>query len=120
MTSVAILPVEAASGETEYQAVSGRSRTVGRTAGEALDAMTAMLTTNESGTLLVLQQFRPDAFFTASQQSRLQELMSRWRELRDHGDELSLAEHTELEELVAAETDAARLRAGEMIRELQP
>lgn len=53
MTSVAILPVETASGETEYQAVSGPKRTVGRTAGEALDAMTAILTTNESGTLLV-------------------------------------------------------------------
>lgn len=120
MTSVAILPVEAASGETEYQAVSGRRRTVGRTAGEALDAMTAILTTNECGTLLVLQQFRPDAFFTSSQKNRLQELMLRWRESRDHGDELCLAEQTELEGLVAAETDGARLRADEMIRDLQP
>lgn len=82
--------------------------------------MTAILTTNESGTLLVLQQFRPDPFFTAEQQSRLQDLMSRWREARDRDGEMLPAEQAELEALVAAETVAAGHRAAELNRDVRP
>lgn len=32
----------------------------------------------ESGTLLVVQQMRPDRFFTEEQQCRLADLMARW------------------------------------------
>jgi len=37
----------------------------------------------EAGTLVVVQQLRPDHYFTAEQQKRLEELMMRWRKARD-------------------------------------
>lgn len=36
----------------------------------------------ESGTLLVVQQMRPDRFFTEEQQCRLADLMARWRAIK--------------------------------------
>jgi hypothetical protein len=82
MTTVAILP-EATEAGTTYRAVAGEKQSVGRTAGEALDALTAQLSDEEAGTLVVVQNLRPDRFFTAAQQDRLSELMSRWRTARD-------------------------------------
>ena len=54
---------------------------------------------------------RPDGFFTEEQQRRLEELMSRWRELRDGGGSLTNDEQAELESLVDAELEAACHRA---------
>ena len=44
-----------------------------------MDALAAQLDQSEAGTLIVVQQMRPDRFFTADQQQRLDELMVRWR-----------------------------------------
>ena len=67
----------------DYRAVAGRRQSVGKTPGEALDAMTAQLSSDEAGALVVIQNLRPDTYFTAEQHRRLNELMTLWREARD-------------------------------------
>jgi hypothetical protein len=111
MTRVAILPIPTETGVVSYCAVAGDKHSQDRTAGEALDALTAQLSKDESGTLVVVQSLRPDRFFSASQQRRLSELMARWRGARDQGESLSADEQLELQALVEAELRATRDRA---------
>jgi hypothetical protein len=85
----------------------------------ALDALTAQLGDDETGMVVILQSLRPDGFFTAAQQHRLEELMTRWRTARDSGDGLAEQEQAELQSLVEAELDAARRRAEVAVREIQ-
>ena len=82
MTKVAILPVPSETGDISYCAVAGDKRSQGKTAGEALDALTPQLSVAESGTLIIVQNLSPDRFFTEEQQQRLGELMARWRDAR--------------------------------------
>ena len=77
MTTITILPDNPGSPTTGYRAVAGDLQSVGPTAGQALDALAAQLNETEAGTLAVVQQLRPDSYFTAQQQQRLEELMSR-------------------------------------------
>jgi hypothetical protein len=91
---------------------------VGKTPGEALDSLTELLGEDEAGTLVIVQHLGPDRFFTADQQRRLAQLMELWRDKRDADSQLSPAEQAELEALVDAETDAARLRAEAALAEL--
>lgn len=111
MTSVAILPTAGHQGEVSYDAVAGDRRTHGRTAGEALDAMAAQLPEEAANTLIIVQYGRPDAFFTATQQGRLAELMERWRAARECDDTLPVQEQVELESLIAAEVTASARRS---------
>src|SRR5690348_6528167 len=55
MTTVAILPESTGKDGPTYRAVAGNLQSVGRTAGEALDALTAQLSEEESGTLIIVQ-----------------------------------------------------------------
>ena len=64
MTTIAIVPDTLNGRPTTFRAVAGRRQSVGRTPGEALDALTAQLTAEEAGTLLVVQHLQADAFFT--------------------------------------------------------
>lgn len=57
--------------------------------------------------LLVIQNFRPDTFFSADQQERLSELMRLWRSARDRGQELLPEQQAQLDDLVEAELRAA-------------
>jgi len=111
MTQVAILPEISTKGDTMYRAVSGARQAVVRTAGGALDALTAQLSPEESGTLVVVQNHRPDEFFTAQQQRRLEELMQRWRTARETGKQLPDSEQAELSALIDAEVQASGERA---------
>jgi hypothetical protein len=102
-----------------YRAVAGAHQAVAKTAGAALDALTAQLPREETGTLVVVQNHRPDRFFTAQQQQRLEELMRRWRGARDAGGEpLSKSEQIELEALVNAEVEASGQRAAAALADL--
>jgi hypothetical protein len=76
-----------------------------------LDALTAQLSADEASTLIIGQSLRPDRFFTAAQQQRLDALMARWRTLRDQGATLPADEQAELEALIAAELQASAARA---------
>lgn len=118
MTTVAILPISDASGKKIYRAIAGDKQSTGRTAGEALDALTAQLEDEEFSTLLVLQSFRPDWFFSAQQQQRLAELMSLWRTARDRGQELTPVEQAELDSLVEAELKAATARSAALLQQI--
>ena len=119
MTKVAILPEPTDRGATTYRAIAGVRQSVGKTAGEALDALTAALPESESGTLVIVQHCRPDGFFTAQQQERLKHLMAGWRAARDASTSLPPAEQAELDALIETEVRAASERAAAMLRELE-
>ncbi len=111
MTTISILPEPTDASPTNYRAVAGELQSVGNTVGEALDALRAKLNEPESTTLVVVQLLCPDPFFTAQQQQRLQELMTRWRAARDARSALPSGEQAELDVLVEAEVRAAGQRA---------
>ena len=111
MTKVAILPIPTEQGDLSYRAIAGEKHAQGKTAGEALDALTAQLSADEASTLIIVQSLHPDRFFTAAQQQRLATLMVRWRTTRDQGTTLPADEHTELEALIDAELQASAARA---------
>lgn len=67
--------------------------------GEALDALAAEWEDNVQETVVFIQRFRPDAYFTAEQYHRMQELRSRHATL-------TAPERAELEALIDAELDA--------------
>jgi len=114
MTNVAILPVTTDHGNKTYHAIAGTKHSFGATAGAALDALTAQLTADEASTLVIVQSFRPDQWFTAAQQQRLDQLMTRWRTARDHNQSLPPAEQAELDALIDAELQAATQRAASL------
>jgi hypothetical protein len=114
MTKVAILPVTTDQGDMAYRAIAGAKQSSGATAGAALDALTAQLSADETSTLIIVQSLRPDQFFTAAQQQRLDQLMSRWRAARDQGTLLPEPEQAELEALIEAELHAATQRAASL------
>jgi hypothetical protein len=114
MTSIAILPVPGKQGGVAFEAVAGTQRSEGRTAGEALDALTAQFPEDTGSTVVVVQYGRPDRFFTAAQQQRLAELMERWRSARDRGEVLEEAEQAELDALIDAELAGSGARAAAM------
>jgi hypothetical protein len=120
MTTIAIVPENPGSPTTNYRAVAGANQATGKTAGAALDALTAQLGELDSTTLVVLQQARPDRFFTAEQQKRLEELMARWRTARDAGRSLPPEEQAELDALVLAELQAATERAKALLQAATP
>ncbi|MEM9220238.1 MAG: hypothetical protein AAGD25_38675 [Cyanobacteria bacterium P01_F01_bin.150] len=110
MNTVAILPITEPNGETSYQATSGTTQSVGKTAGQALDALVAQLDEPAFKGVLVMQSFRPDTLFTQAQQTRLSELMTLWRDARDQGKELLPKQQAELDRLVELELQAATAR----------
>lgn len=111
MTTITILPEEA----DTYRALAGDKQSTGRTAGEALDALTSQLDEDARGTLIIVQNRRADSFFTQGQQARLTEL-TQLRQTRS----LSTIEETELETLVEAELDGARRWAEALHGALNP
>ncbi len=118
MTTVAILPISSINGEKSYRAIAGDKQWVGKTAGQALDGLTAQLGETDFSALLVIQSFRPDPFFSAEQQKRLSELMSLWRVARDRGQALLPEQQAELDTLVDAELRAATTRTAALIQQL--
>jgi len=116
--TVAILPVSDANGEKLYRAIAGDKQSTGKTAGEALDALTAQLEGDEFSTLLIIQSFRPDWFFSAQQQQRLSNLMNLWRTARDEGQTLPPEQQSELDSLVEAELKAATARTAALVQQL--
>ena len=119
MTKVAILPEPSEHGNTVYRAVAGTRQAVAKTPGGALDALAAQLPLETSGTLVVVQNHRPDRFFTREQQERLEALMQRWRTARDSGKPLASEEDEELKRLVEAEVQASGERAAAALAGLE-
>ncbi len=105
------ISIVADSEEKRFRAISGNRQSVGKTMGEALDALAAQLSDSEAGTLVFIQKRIPDHFFTAAQHDRMEELRQRRRTLTQ--DELR-----ELEDLVNAEIDATVSRTDALIRHI--
>ncbi len=118
MTKVAISPVQTEDGHVSFNAISGNKHTNGRTVGEALDALNEQLDDNERGTLIIIQNYRPDNFFGIEQQERLGLLMELWRNARDTGNEIPSEKQKELDSLVELELLASAKRAKKLNNEL--
>jgi len=111
--TITIVP-EAATDDGPFRARNGSREATGATVGAALDALTAQLSEADddtSGTLVLIQRFRPDRFFTSEQRERLALLMQTWRTARDSGATLPPNEQAELEALVQAELGGMAARA---------
>src|SRR5437016_3173679 len=112
MTAVAILREETKPGaKPRYRAVagSGKAHSVGKSPGQALDALTKKLPAEERGTLVIVQEMDPDAFFTSEQMERLRDLLDG---LNNAPHTLTEGERAELGALVDAELLASARRAG--------
>lgn len=90
----------------------------GTTPGAALDAVARLVAasdTEDNGTIVIMQRFRPDAYFSKRQQDRIRELMAAFHDSRARGQELAPQEKRELEVLVEAEWQGAIERAAEIL-----
>ncbi len=111
MTKVAVYHESADPESMPFRAVSGRNQAMGRTAGEALDALAAQLPQEDADTLVIVRNMSPDRFFSAGQRRRLEELMALRREAIATNSLLTAQQEAELEQLVDAEVRAATDRA---------
>jgi hypothetical protein len=118
MQTISIMTVSATNGDRLYCAVMGSQQSTGKTAGEALDALTMQMGSTEVNGFLLLPNFQPDQFFTANQQQRLTELMNSWRVVSDRGEELSPEQQAELDDLIEAELYATAERAKSIIAQV--
>lgn len=101
ITTIEIIQEQKDAQQTVYRAIRGDQQAASTTSGQALDTLERMLgvqgKATDEGILIIVQRFRPDAFFTAEWQERLQELMSRFHDACDTGQDLSPEEKQELE-----------------------
>jgi hypothetical protein len=118
MTTIAVVPN--AGGEAGYRAIADGVEATGDTPGRALDALAECTGPPTGTTLVIVQPAAADEFFTADQQRRLGELMTRWRQARDTGTPFPASEQAELDSLVAAELRAATSRAAALLRAVGP
>ncbi len=111
MTKVALMRDSDSREPSSYRAVAGRVQAMGKTAGEAVDALAEQLSEEQTETLIIVRALRADRYFAAEPRRRLDDLMARWRAARDVGGAFSPEEQAELERLVEAEVRAATDRA---------
>lgn len=93
-----------------YRAVWGEKQSVGKTLGEAIDALTTQLENGHKDTIYIVNRFQPDEFFTASQQKRLAQLMKKLRQAEAENKEMNPKERAELESLIDAELEGSAKR----------
>lgn len=118
MQTIEILP-DFTTPHSHYRATCGNYHATGQTAGQALDTLEAELniTSTETGeTLIILQRFRPDDLFNATQQQRLRELMDQFHAAIDQGTQLLPSTQTELESLIEAELEANIQRSQRLLQ----
>jgi len=113
MATIAIFPLSNQS-EPGFVALTPRHQSIGKTPGQALDALTEQLPYDELGTMIIVQRQHADRFFGAAQQDRLQTMMDSWRHERDEGAMQLGQENDELRTMVEAELRAAADRAAEL------
>jgi hypothetical protein len=120
MQTISIATIPTTGGDRVYRAAIGDRQSTGKTAGEALDALTVQMGGQEINGVFLLQSYEPDQFFTASQQERLTELMSIWRLARDSDIMLPAEQQLELDDLIEAELYATAERAKAVISKIHP
>ena len=117
MTAIQILQELPRPGKLRYKAVFGRHHAVGATPGAALDALEHDLPA-DSGTVVILQKFKPARYFDDPQQARLADLMARLQVSRLQGRDLAPHEMAELEALIERELHATALRAEDIAAQI--
>jgi hypothetical protein len=120
MQTISIETIATTNGDRVYRAAIGDRQSTGKTAGEALDALTVQMGDREINGFLLLPSYEPDRFFTAQQQQRLTELMSLRRTARDSGEMLPAEKQSELDDLIEAELYATAERAKAILDQIQP
>jgi hypothetical protein len=118
MTKIGLFEETVGADELPFRAIAAHGQAMGRTAGGAIDALTAQLPTEAADTLIIVRGLHPDRYFTESQRQRLSQLVASWRAARDLGGSLTAAEQSELENLIDAEIRAAGERAKALRLEL--
>ena len=113
MSAIGMRVEHSAEGIPQFRAIAGQRHGVGRTMGEALDALTAAWGDDFQETAVFIQRLQPDAYFTAAQYTRMQELLARRATL-------TAAERVELERLIEAELAAPIARTESLMRPPQP
>jgi predicted Zn-dependent protease with MMP-like domain len=113
MTAIAIRTEKRDTGEAWFRAIAGNRQSLGRTMGEALDALTAEWGDSIQETVVLIQRFQPDQYFTQAQYDRMQALLARRAALTPE-------ERAELEALIDTEVDATVTRTERLIRPYQP
>jgi regulator of protease activity HflC (stomatin/prohibitin superfamily) len=113
MTSIAMRTENRQPGAPQFRAVAGNRQSVGRTMGEALDALAMDWDDDIQEIAVFIQRLQPDAYFTAAQYHRMQELLTRRATL-------TAEERVELETLIDAELDATVARTESLMRPRQP
>ncbi len=114
MTAVAILTEETGKGKKpRFRAIakSGLTQSTGKTAGEALDALTSQLIPDERGTIVIVQEMQGDKYFNEDQIDRMRLLLDR---LNSRPESLSADELAELQSLVAAEFQGSARRTSDI------
>jgi hypothetical protein len=104
------VPVSTAPDEFSYCAMAGAKHAQGKTAGEALDALTAQFPPDETSAFVVVQSLRADRYFTAEQQQRLGTLMAGWQTAQSQRQAFPPDQQRELESLIEAELSASAAR----------
>jgi hypothetical protein len=120
MQTISIETIATTNGDRVYRAAIGDRQSTGKTAGEALDALTVQMGNQEINGFLLLPSYQPDQFFTVQQQQRLTELMSIWRTARDRGETIPPEQQSELDDLIEAELYATAERAKAILTQTQP
>jgi len=113
MTAIAIRTDQKETGERRFRAIAGNRQSLGKTMGEALDALTAEWGDDVQETVVLIQRFQPDQYFTQAQYDRMQALLA-------HRSTLTPEERTELEALIDSEVDATITRTETHVRPQQP
>lgn len=97
--------------DDEICAISLGHTGLGKSAGEALNALLADLAPDETVNKIILRRLGPDEYFGEAQIRRLQTLTERLRVAREGGPRLSAEEQAELEQLVEQEEEAVARRS---------
>ena len=113
MSSIVIRTDQKETGERRFRAIAGHRQSLGRTMGEALDALTAEWGDSIQETVVLIQRFQPDQYFTQAQYDRMQALL-------DRRSALTPEERRELEALIDAEVDATVARTERQAPTTQP
>ncbi len=67
MTKVAVLEDNDGAHQVSFRAVTAGNQAMGRTAGEAMDALTSQLPDGGADTLIIVRSLRPDQFSSNTQ-----------------------------------------------------
>jgi regulator of protease activity HflC (stomatin/prohibitin superfamily) len=113
MTSIVMRTEQSETGAPRFRAIAGQRQSIGRTMGEALDALTADWGNDIQETTVLIQRFQPDPYFTQAQYDRMQALLVRRTAL-------TVAEREELEALIDTELEATVARTERLVRPSQP